>query len=161
TTPAASEKAPGSQLGKDQFLELLVTQLQHQDPLSPQDNTQFVAQLAQFSSLEQLQGLGNQMSSLNLLTSSLNNAQAVDLVGRNVVFQSNDMSVNDPAHAPSMAVELPSGSVSGSVEIRDAQGSVVRTLSVPAGEGRQSIAWDGKDEHGNLVPPGAYHIAVS
>lgn len=66
-----------SELGKDAFLQLLVTQLQHQDPLSPQDNSEFVAQLAQFSSLEALQNL----------SSSMNNNQALTLVGKPVVVE--------------------------------------------------------------------------
>ncbi len=64
-------------LGKDAFLQLLVTQLQHQDPLAPQDNSEFVAQLAQFSSLEELQNL----------TSSMNNSQALNLVGKYVIVE--------------------------------------------------------------------------
>lgn len=66
-----------SALGKDAFLQLLVAQLQHQDPLSPQDNSEFVAQLAQFSSLEELQNL----------TSSMNNSQALNLVGKYVIME--------------------------------------------------------------------------
>lgn len=66
-----------SELGKDAFLQLLVTQLQHQDPLSPQDNSEFVAQLAQFSSLEALQNL----------SSSMGNSQALGLVGKNVIIE--------------------------------------------------------------------------
>lgn len=66
-----------SALGKDAFLQLLVAQLQHQDPLAPQDNSEFVAQLAQFSSLEELQNL----------TSSMNNSQALNLVGKYVIVE--------------------------------------------------------------------------
>ena len=66
-----------SELGKDAFLTLLVTQLQHQDPLSPQDNSEFVAQLAQFSSLEAIQNL----------SSSMGNTQALSLVGKNVIIE--------------------------------------------------------------------------
>lgn len=66
-----------SALGKDAFLQLLVTQLQYQDPLSPQDNTEFVSQLAEFSSLEALQNL----------SSSMGNSQALSLVGKNVIIQ--------------------------------------------------------------------------
>lgn len=66
-----------SALGKDAFLQLLVTQLQHQDPLQPQDNSEFVAQLAQFSSLEELQNL----------TSTMGNTQALNLVGKYVMIE--------------------------------------------------------------------------
>lgn len=65
------------ELGKDAFLQLLVTQLQHQDPLEPQDNSEFVSQLAQFSSLEELQNL----------TSTMGNTQALSLVGKYVMIE--------------------------------------------------------------------------
>ena len=66
-----------SALGKDAFLQLLVTQLQHQDPLQPQDNSEFVAQLAQFSSLEELQNM----------TSTMGNSNALGLVGKYVIVE--------------------------------------------------------------------------
>jgi flagellar basal-body rod modification protein FlgD len=66
-----------SKLGKDAFLQLLVTQLQYQDPLSPQSNEEFVSQLAQFSTLEEMQSM----------TSSLTNSQALTLVGKNVIIE--------------------------------------------------------------------------
>ncbi len=66
-----------SNLGKDAFLQLLVTQLQYQDPLSPQSNEDFVSQLAQFSTLEEMQSM----------TSLLSNSQALTLVGKNVIIE--------------------------------------------------------------------------
>ncbi len=66
-----------SSLGKDAFLQLLVTQLQYQDPLNPQSNTEFVSELAQFSSLEEMQNM----------TGTLSNSQALSLVGKNVVIE--------------------------------------------------------------------------
>ena len=74
-----------SALGKDAFLQLLVTQLQYQDPLSPQSNEEFVSQLAQFSSLEEMQAM----------TSSLANSQALSLVGKNVIIDEDAYSVGD------------------------------------------------------------------
>lgn len=72
------EKTVGSSsLGKDAFLQLLVTQLQYQDPLNPQSNTEFVSELAQFSSLEEMQNM----------TGTLSNSQALGLVGKNVVIE--------------------------------------------------------------------------
>ncbi len=70
-------KVGSSSLGKDAFLQLLVTQLQYQDPLNPQSNTEFVAELAQFSSLEEMQNM----------TGALSNSQALGLVGKNVVIE--------------------------------------------------------------------------
>lgn len=72
-----SEKTSGSELGKEAFLQLLVTQLQYQDPLDPTDNSQMVAQLAQFSALEEMQNV----------VSAVTNSQAMSLVGKNVIIE--------------------------------------------------------------------------
>jgi len=55
---------PGGSLGKDEFLQLLMAQLSHQDPLSPVDNTESIAQMAQFSSLEQMQNVSKQLEGM-------------------------------------------------------------------------------------------------
>lgn len=69
------------EMGKDAFLQLLVTQLRHQDPLSPQDNSAFVAQMAQFTALEQMQNLNIAVAKL---LEQQSNLQAPSLLGRNV-----------------------------------------------------------------------------
>jgi flagellar basal-body rod modification protein FlgD len=84
-TPGAAAKE--ALLGKDDFLKLLVTQLQHQDPLSPLEDKEFVAQMAQFSSLEQL---GNVAGSMERLTHSGQVAQSVGLIGREVEYAGED-----------------------------------------------------------------------
>ncbi|WFR54976.1 flagellar hook capping FlgD N-terminal domain-containing protein [Anaerocolumna sp. AGMB13025] len=80
TTSYKSEKTTGSSLDKDSFLQLLVTQMKYQDPLNPNTDTQYVAQLATFSQLEQMQNLNQ----------SYSNSQAFGLVGMNVVVKSTD-----------------------------------------------------------------------
>ncbi len=77
TTTSSSSKASNSDLDKDAFLRLLVTQLQYQDPLNPMDNTEFVSQMAQFTSLEQMNNLNNTMT----------NSQAYSMIGRTVYAQ--------------------------------------------------------------------------
>lgn len=78
TTPDYTSSNKGTDsLGKDAFMQMLVTQMQYQDPLEPQDNSQFLSQLAQFSSLEEMQNM----------TSQLNNNQALSLVGKNVIME--------------------------------------------------------------------------
>ena len=75
-----TQKTSGSELGKDAFLQLLVTQLQYQDPLDPVDNTQMVSQLAQFSTLEHMQNLSD-------IASTISNTQALSLAGKNVILE--------------------------------------------------------------------------
>ncbi|MBU8911758.1 MAG: flagellar hook assembly protein FlgD, partial [Desulfobacterales bacterium] len=73
-----------STMGKDDFLKMMIAQLQHQDPLNPLDGTDFTAQLAQFSSLEQLSNMNTQLETLGLYQSSLNNAQSISLIGKEI-----------------------------------------------------------------------------
>src|SRR5437773_5692129 len=78
-TQGATKESP-----KETFLTLLVAQLEHQDPLSPQDNAQFTTQLAQFTSLEQLQSMNANLSALMSAQTTTNNLQASSLLGKTV-----------------------------------------------------------------------------
>jgi len=79
-------------IGKDEFFKLLIAQLKNQDPLNPQDGAAFSAQLAQFSSLEQLTNLNTAMTSQNLNYTNLLNAQSVNLIGKEVTASTVDVS---------------------------------------------------------------------
>jgi len=90
TTPAPPPTNPNAQLGKNDFLKLLVAQLQNQDPSNPMDSSQFMGQLAQFSALEQMT---NVATAVNSLSSTLTLGQSVDLIGRELAFTRADGSV--------------------------------------------------------------------
>src|ERR1700754_527009 len=76
-------------MGQEAFLKLLVAQLQNQDPLNPQDNYEFVAQLAQFSSLEQTIGINDRLDQLALQSQGLQNTETIALVGKQVTVKGN------------------------------------------------------------------------
>src|SRR5210317_754089 len=78
-------------MGKDDFLNLLITQLQNQDPLKPTDSTEFTAQLAQFSSLEQLGNVNENLKQLQDFQASINNSQAVSLIGKEITATGNSL----------------------------------------------------------------------
>lgn len=157
---AASKAVAGSgeALGKDAFLQLLVTQLKNQNPLDPQDNTAFVAQLAQFSSLE---GITTLNDSVNAITGGLQSSQALQassLVGRSVIVQTNEALV-DPASAKPFngTVVVKEADSKPIITIKDADGDVVRTLEMPAQKaGSADFTWDGMDDDGVLLPKGNY-----
>ncbi len=85
-----SDRAPKQELGRDDFLKILITQLQHQDPTSPMEDKEFVAQMAQFSALEQMTNISREFQKLASLVSS---GQAAQLVGRTVEVQQGDQVV--------------------------------------------------------------------
>jgi flagellar basal-body rod modification protein FlgD len=128
---AATNSATGGQaLGKDAFLQLLVTQLKNQNPLDPQDNSAFVAQLAQFSSLEGITTLNSTVSGLAGNYNSSQALQASSLVGRNVIVQTNSVQLDDPSKGMTGSVTVPSSIAGGTVSITDSSGTVVRTIDL-------------------------------
>ena len=161
---AASKAATGSQsLGKDAFLQLLVTQLKNQNPLDPQDNTAFVAQLAQFSSLEGITTLNDTVNSLSGGLQSSQALQASSLVGRSVIVQTGEAYV-DPSSAKPFngTVVVKDADSKPTITITDADGEVVRTLDMGVQKaGNVDFTWDGKDDEGVLLDKGSYTFSAS
>ncbi|AMA46620.1 flagellar hook assembly protein FlgD [Pseudomonas alabamensis] len=150
----ASEKA----LGKDAFLQLLVTQMQHQNPLDPQDNSEFVAQLAQFSSLEGISSLNESVTSISSALGSSRALQASSLVGRSVVVQ-NDQAVVDTTKSLNGSVVLPQSVSGATVSVSDTSGKVIKTIELgPQSAGNASFIWDGTNASGEKVDPGTYRF---
>ncbi len=146
----------GSALGKDAFLQLLVTQMQNQNPLDPQENGEFVAQLAQFSSLESMQTLNSSVSSILSGFQSSQALQASSLVGRNVIVQTDSTEV-DTSKEMKGSINLTASSSAVKVGIYDAEGELVRSIDLGSKSGgRVDFAWDGKDSDGELAPAGVY-----
>ncbi|MGZ0718856.1 flagellar hook assembly protein FlgD [Pseudomonas palleroniana] len=154
---SAAKAATGNQaLGKDAFMQLLVTQLKNQNPLSPQDNGAFVAQLAQFSSLEGINTLNDSVNAISSNFSSSQALQASSLVGRSIITQTDTALVDtSKSMTGSVAVTAATGNVS--VKITDKDGNVVRTIDMGAqSAGNSSFIWDGKNDKGDVAPAGTY-----
>jgi flagellar basal-body rod modification protein FlgD len=83
TNPLTAEDANKNQLGKDAFLKLLTTQLQHQDPLNPMEDSEFMGQMAQFSTLEQIT---NMATANTAMADNLTFSKSVSLIGRTVTY---------------------------------------------------------------------------
>ncbi len=96
TTPPAPVTAATQALGKDDFLKLLTAQLSNQDPLQPVDNQAFIAQLSQFSSLEQLQGVSARLDTLILATSSETQLGTASLVGKTISYHGDGDATGQP-----------------------------------------------------------------
>jgi len=148
-------------LGKEDFLKLLVAQLANQDPLNPMESTEFTAQLAQFSSLEQLTNVNKNLDYLRLYQISMNNAQAVNFIGKTVKAVGDSISVKDGASNP-VQFNLAGDAAEVNVYIYDASGTLVKTLNGGAlSSGEHSLEWDGTNENGETVSDGTYTFEVS
>ena len=95
-TLAVNGRTASQELGKDDFLKLLLTQLSNQDPTRPMESTEFIAQMAQFSSLEQMTNMSTEFAKL---ANMLNSNEAVSLLGKNVTISTGDTSVNGVVEA--------------------------------------------------------------
>lgn len=159
--PQATVAETGSsELGKDTFLRLLTTQLQNQDPTNPMSNEDFIAQLAQFSSLEQLQGVNGQLETMNLINTSMNNASMVNLLGQEVVALS-DQFHYDGEGEQELMYDAEQAFSSATVTVLDEDGKVVDSFTVSgrdAGEG--NLTWDGKNSSGQVVE-GDYSFQIN
>lgn len=152
------EREVNKELGKTEFLELLVAQLNNQNPLDPQDNGEFVAQLAQFSTLEGIEKLNDSMGDILNGVHSSQALQASSLVGRKVILASEKAMV-DTAETFKGSVLVPQSSSNVYVSVYDDAGNVVSRINMGAQEaGNQSFMWDGKDSDGEQLPPGKYRF---
>lgn len=154
---------PQTQMGKDDFLRLLTVQLQYQDPLDPLKNTEFIAQMAQFSSLEQLQNM-NQSLGQNLgieaqLNTAFQNNLATSLIGKEVEIPTSEIEFNGST-ASDLTYSLDGGARTARLRILDARGSLVRAFELDASSPYGTITWDGQSEAGSEVPAGAYLVAI-
>lgn len=152
-------------LGKDDFLKILVTQLRNQDPIDPVNADEFASQLAQFSSVEQLQNinsaLANNLDLDLLLNQALNNTLATTLIGNTVkaigdlvnLVDDNDAILNYRLTSPAHKV---------AIQITDVNGVVVRNIELDGQTaGDHSFEWDGKNDSGDTVPEGVYQFSVN
>lgn len=158
--------AGGSQnsgvMGKDSFMKLLVTQLSNQDPMSPADSTQFVSQLAEFTSLEQLQGLNEGLNILALTQAAATSAQMVAYVGKEVTVSDSSLFVTGDEDSVAMSFDLAERATSVQVTITNESGEVVRTVDLGAqNAGPVNRSIDPVDEHGKPLPPGTYTYEVT
>ena len=159
TSSLAVSGLDGGGLGKEEFLQLLVAQLQNQDPLNPMENTEFVAQLSQFSSLEQLWNVNETLRQNGDLTKSVHNALMTNLIGRDIKVPGQLLQVPAPTEKTVVYDLLQSGEVS--IQVLDAQGQVVRDLYIGLQEaGEHAVVWDGRDGGGEPVSPGSYFVNV-
>ncbi|UVT21109.1 MAG: flagellar hook assembly protein FlgD [Nitrospira sp.] len=159
-TPSTSDKTGPRQLGQDDFLKLLITQLKSQDPLNPTNNTEFVSQLAQFSQLEQTAKQAQLMQkSLDAQTASLQ-FTLLPMVGRNVSVDRPLTQLENGSASLTYALEKSAARVN--ITILDQNRQAVRSLEYTGrGAGLNQAQWDGKDSNGVALPAGIYEYAIS
>jgi len=149
------------ELGRQDFLTMLIAQLENQDPLNPQEGTEFTAQLAQFSSLEQLLGVRESIDSLAAVQTQAQTLGAVGLIGKNVLIGTREFEIgNDPANVPTLSYELSEPSEIQSIDLIADTGAIAARISnigtAPAGITK--LDWNDFDVQPG---PGSYTIRIN
>lgn len=158
TETSSSKTINDGILGKQDFLTLLVAQLQNQDPLNPEDPTEFTAQLAQFSSLEQLFNLNDSMNTLSTSVTDSSKTAALDTMGKDVVFEGGHLNYNgEPVEVGYML----DGYAANVQMVIQQNGATVRILEGESlTEGSHFLSWDGLNESGQEMPAGDYKVVI-
>lgn len=149
----------GSNLGKEDFLKLLVTQLQNQDPLNPSDPTEFTAQLATFSSLEQLFTVNANLGKMAASSGDIERLSALGLIGKEVVSTSGAFRLGHEGVEFGYRLAVPATEVA--LSVLDAGGRAVATLTpAKTAAGDHFVRWDGTNFSGQKLPPGDYTLVA-
>tara|TARA_R110000823_G_scaffold47903_12_gene121855 strand:+ start:6362 stop:7042 length:681 start_codon:yes stop_codon:yes gene_type:complete len=149
-----------AELGQEDFLELMVAQLENQDPTKPMDNFEFLSQIAQFGTVDGIQGLQQGFAELSGMLYANQTLQAAGLVGSKVVTESNLGSLS--AEAPLDAtLDVPGASSELTLYVQDSAGRLVHSRTLGAVEaGELKVQWDGMGDDGNPLPPGEYRVSA-
>jgi len=154
---SAQKSRSANDLGIDEFLTLMTTQLKNQDPMKPLEGTEFVAQLAQFGAVS---GIQHMQSSMESLASSLRSTQALNgasLVGRDVLAPADGVELT-PGIAVDGEITVPAGASNVQLRITDSSGAVVREIDLPTEAGVSAFSWDGLGRDGSQLQGGRYEI---
>jgi len=149
------------ELGQEEFMRLLVAQLNNQDPTKPMDNAEFLSQIAQFSMVDGVQNMETSLSNLGESMVSTRAIQASSLVGRDVISAS-----NKAAYVPGEEIEgvvaMPVSASAVQIQVSDSSGQLVKVLDIGnVGAGIHKFSWDGLLDNDESIPAGSYQVTAS
>ena len=158
--PPQKQNEDSNELGQEDFINLMITQLRNQDPFEPLQSGEFIGQLAQFGTVS---GIGELQNSVSQLASSLisnQTLQATNLIGKSALVPSDSLTLNEGETSKgAISTSAPANNVT--VSIFDAAGNLVQTIPLGVvNEGLKEFEWDGTDASGNQAPEGEYFFTV-
>jgi len=162
-TTSSTSSASTTEMDKNAFMQLLINQMANQDPLEPMDNSEFVSQLAQFSSLEQMQNIASAVQMQALSQAASTNSQMVNLIGKHIIAEGNSFSI-DGTEAQSTDLKFnldDKNSIPKEIVVYDSNGKAVRHVNISSIDaGMNTVTFDGKDDSGNSLSSGLYTYKV-
>ncbi len=160
TAPGAtSNSSSANTLNASSFMTLFLAQLQNQDPTNPMQSYELAAQLAQFTTVQELSQNTSLLGNLQQYTAAVNNGTVASLVGQQVSAQMNTINVS--SGTPSALNSTLSSPGTVTITIQNSEGSTINTINLGSqNAGSYSVPWTGKDSSGNTVADGAYTCAI-
>jgi len=151
---------PDGILGKDDFMKLLLTELQYQDPTSPMDSDKILSQTSQLATLEASDNTNKALDNLTSILTQSASLSVVSTIGKMALLNQDTFMLNEESDA-NIEIYLPTDISSGTLQIIDQDGNVVRTVAIDAmSAGNQTFSWDGTDDAGNRLDAGAYRAQL-
>jgi flagellar basal-body rod modification protein FlgD len=147
------------QLGRDDFLKLMLAQMKNQDPFKAMDPTAFLGQLAQFSTVS---GIQDMQGSIGTLAEAMRSSQVLDgstMVGRDVLVATDEATLGETGSVKG-AVNVPEGTTRALLNIKDVSGALVRTVQLSATAGMNDFTWDGTTSLGERAEAGRYSVEI-
>jgi flagellar basal-body rod modification protein FlgD len=157
--PAAIGSGRDNELGKEDFLKLMIVQLTQQDPMNPQNSTEYVAQLAQFTSLERMVNMERTMEHVALAATATNSTLAVGFIGKTVMASGDQVTLGKTG-GTQIAFNLAKDAPDVTVEIRSEDGELIKSFEMSGKEGENKLSWDGMTDDGKRAYAGEYTISV-
>ena len=160
--PGKKIRAAGSdKMDKDSFMKLMLAQMKHQDPTNPMQSHELAAQLAQFSSVEQLQNVNKTLEEMRAGQKPTESFQALNFIGKAVSGDSSKLTRVKGDKAHDISFSLPDDALDTKVRVRNAAGETVRTVDLKSlKKGENSFSWNGLDERGVPAPAGDYQLFI-
>ena len=160
STTSSSSSSSTSTLSSSDYMTLFLAQLQNQDPTDPMQSYELAAQLAQFTTVQELSQATTNLGNLQQYSSDINNAQMSTLVGQDVTVQMNTMNVS--SGTPSELDYSLSSSATVTATIKDSNGNTIDTVNLGSeSAGSHTVSWNGEDSSGNTVSDGAYTCTLT
>lgn len=150
---------------RDNFMTLLITQLQNQDPLNPMENSEMTSQLAQINTVSGIEKLNETLSGITSQIDAGHTLQATGLIGQGVLVPGDRVLLETgdegEAHTTPFGIELGESADNVRVTVHSSDGQVINRYDIgPVSAGVESFSWDGKTREGDTAVPGAYRVSV-